>query len=91
VIGCAGFDALLCESGANGFDVAKGPEFARHLAACPACMATFVGYTRAAEVARAAYDARDEVVPPLSEACVRAILEAVRSDRGETAATFDVA
>jgi predicted anti-sigma-YlaC factor YlaD len=89
VIGCAGFDECLRESEAT--RQVLNPDFARHLALCPACMATFVSYSRAAEMARVAFDPRDDDLAPLPEDRVHAILEAVRGHRGEAAPSFDVA
>jgi hypothetical protein len=97
VIGCAGFDVLLRESSERESGEAgpeADPDFLHHLAACPACLAVFVSYSRSAEMARAAYtefSARDEVPPPLEDSRVFAILDAVRADSGDVRPSFDVA
>jgi hypothetical protein len=90
VIGCAGFDDLLLASGEAGFEP-RNPDFLRHLAVCPACLTTFVSYSRASEMARLAYDERDEQPPSLSDASVRQILDAVRADSAVSGPSFDVA
>jgi hypothetical protein len=90
VIGCAGFDALLRDFGEGGVE-RRNPEFLRHLAACPPCLAVFVAYSRSIEMARIAYDERDEEAPPLPDARVRAIVEAAFASPRENGQSFDVA
>jgi hypothetical protein len=92
VTDCGAFDVLLGEGGDAGLDEeeAAGPRraaFLAHLCACRPCLATFVAYSRAVEMARAAFDPRDEARAPLPERRVRAILAAVRAGEGDAGAS----